>query len=55
VPQHLPSTFKAKTVLLQASQGDAAIETIANFDLVWPTGPIPLRDYCAEFKATRKP
>jgi uncharacterized iron-regulated protein len=55
VPQHLPSTFKAKTVLLQASQGDDAIETIANFDLVWPTGPIPLRDYCAEFKATRKP
>jgi uncharacterized iron-regulated protein len=55
VPQHLPPTFKAKTVLLQASQGDEAIETIANFDLVWPTGPIPLRDYCAEFKATRKP
>ncbi len=55
VPQHLPPTFKAKTVLLHASQGDEAIETIANFDLVWPTGPIPLRDYCAEFKATRKP
>ena len=55
VPQHLPPTFMAKTVLLQASQGDAAIETIANFDLIWPTGPIPLRDYCAEFKATRKP
>jgi uncharacterized iron-regulated protein len=55
VPQHLPATFKAKTVLLQASQGDTAIEKIANFDLVWPTGPIPLRDYCAEFKATRSP
>jgi uncharacterized iron-regulated protein len=55
VPQHLPLTFKAKTVLLHASQGDSAIESIANFDLVWPTGPIPLRDYCAEFKATRKP
>ena len=55
VPQHLPPTFKAKTVLLHASQGDSAIETIANFDLVWPTGPIPVRDYCAEFKATRKP
>ena len=55
VPQHLPPTFKAKTVLLQASLGDSAIETIANFDLVWPTGPIPVRDYCAEFKATRKP
>ena len=55
VPQHLPPTFKAKTVLLLASQGDEAIETIANFDLVWPTGPIPARDYCAEFKATRKP
>ena len=55
VPQHLPPTFKVKTVLLLASQGDEAIETIANFDLVWPTGPIPSRDYCAEFKATRKP
>jgi uncharacterized iron-regulated protein len=55
VPQHLPPTFKAKTVLLLASQGDAAIESGANFDLVWPTGPIPSRDYCAEFKATRKP
>ena len=54
VPQHLPPTFKAKTVLLQASQGDTAMESIANFDLVWPTGPIPVRDYCAEFKATRK-
>ena len=54
VPQHLPPTVKAKTVLLQASQGDTAMESIANFDLVWPTGPIPVRDYCAEFKATRK-
>ena len=55
VPQHLPANFKAKTVLLQSSQGNAAIETIASFDLVWPTGPIPVRDYCAEFKATRPP
>ena len=55
VPQHLPPSFKAKTVLLQASQGDAATETGAKFDLVWPTGPIPPRDYCAEFKASRPP
>jgi uncharacterized iron-regulated protein len=55
VPQHLPPSFKAKTVLLQASQGDAATETRAKFDLVWPTGPIPPRDYCAEFKASRQP
>ena len=55
VPQHLPPGFKAKTVLLQASQGDAATEKVAGFDLVWPTGPIPPRDYCAEFKATRPP
>jgi len=55
VPQHLPANFKAKTVLLHASQGDAAIEKIADFDLVWPTGPIPVRDYCAEFKARRAP
>ena len=55
VPQHLPPTFKAKTVLLLASQGDAAIESVAKFDLVWPTDPIPPRDYCADFKATRKP
>jgi uncharacterized iron-regulated protein len=55
VPKHLPPGFKAKTVLLQASQGDAATESVANFNLVWPTGPIPPRDYCAEFKATRPP
>ena len=55
VPQHLPPGFKAKTVLLQASQGDAATESVANFNLVWPTDPIPPRDYCAEFKATRPP
>jgi uncharacterized iron-regulated protein len=55
VPQHLPTSFKAKTVLLQASHGDVAIESVAEFDQVWPTGPIPPRDYCAEFKATRKP
>ena len=55
VPQHLPPGFKVKTVLLQASQGDTATETVANFNLVWPTGPIPPRDYCAEFKATRQP
>jgi uncharacterized iron-regulated protein len=55
VPQHLPPGFKAKTVLLQASQGDTATETGAKFDLVWPTGPIPPRDYCAEFKASRQP
>jgi len=55
VPQHLPPGFKAKTVLLQASQGDAATENAANFNLVWATGPVPPRDYCAEFKATRPP
>jgi uncharacterized iron-regulated protein len=55
VPKHLPPGFKAKTVLLQASQGDAATESVANFNLIWPTGPIPARDYCAEFKATRPP
>jgi uncharacterized iron-regulated protein len=55
VPKHLPPGFKAKTVLLQATQGDAATESVANFNLVWPTGPIPPRDYCAEFKATRPP
>ncbi|MEI6761962.1 MAG: ChaN family lipoprotein [Betaproteobacteria bacterium] len=55
VPQHLPPTFKAKAVLLLASQGDAAMESVANFDAVWSTGPIPPRDYCAEFKVTRKP
>lgn len=55
VPQHLPPSFKAKTVLLQASQGDAATKNGAKFDLVWPTGPIPPRDYCAEFKASRPP
>lgn len=55
VPQHLPPGFKAKTVFLQASQGQAAIKTeaepAADFDHTWPAGVAPAVDYCADFQA----
>lgn len=59
VPQFLPATWVTKTVLLQASQGLAAIKTEAipdpNFDHIWPAGVAPEVDYCANFQARSTP
>jgi uncharacterized iron-regulated protein len=53
VPQHLPPNFNAKSIGLLAEPAQAAMETIAKFDAVWPARPAPEKDYCAEFKADR--
>ena len=55
VPQHLPKSIKANSVLLLAGAGVSATDFAANFDQTWPTAAVPERDYCAEFKATRAP
>lgn len=55
VPQHLPASLTVSSVLLLASTAQEAPEAGADFDQFWPTGPIPERDYCAEFKASRPP
>ena len=53
VPQHLPQSLEAKSVLLLADSAQSATEKVADFDVVWATLPASTKDYCAEFKAQR--
>ena len=53
VPQHLPESFTAKTVLLHGTQLTDAAKNSAEFDQFWPTRPAPPVDYCAAFTARR--
>lgn len=55
VPQHLPASLTVSSVQLLAGTAQDGSAAGADFDQVWPTGPIPQRDYCAEFKASRPP
>ena len=55
VPQHLPASLTVSSVQLLAGTAQEGSAAGADFDQVWPTGPIPQRDYCAEFKASRPP
>ena len=55
VPQHLPASLTVSSVQLLAGTVQEGSAAGADFDQVWPTGPIPQRDYCAEFKASRPP
>ena len=58
VPMHLLPQLKVKVILAVAGQAQAATDSEATddlneADLLWPTPPVPLRDYCAEFKTSR--
>lgn len=55
VPQHLSASLTVSSVQLLAGAAQEGSAAGADFDQVWPTGPIPQRDYCAEFKASRPP
>ncbi|MSQ74838.1 MAG: hypothetical protein EXR34_03500 [Rhodoferax sp.] len=55
VPQHLSASLTVSSVQLLAGTAQEGSAAGADFDQVWPTGPIPQRDYCAEFKASRPP
>ena len=55
VPQHLPASLTVSSVQLLAGAAQDGSAAGADFDQIWPTGPIPQRDYCAEFKASRPP
>lgn len=59
VPQHLPSDLAVKTVRLHAgAPGNAATGPWSEpgaFDAVWTTPALPEKDYCAEFRAQRRP
>ena len=52
VPQHLPTDMKVRVVRLVAGTASES-KGPAVYDAVWTTPPLPPRDYCAEFKATR--
>lgn len=45
VPQHLPAGLKAKAVRLHAG-GGADLDKADAFDSIWPTPPLPKKDYC---------
>ena len=54
VPLHLPAELKVKVLSAQSRQAPTAIDSRANddgaasgADMVWPTPPLPARDYCA--------
>lgn len=65
VPLHLPPDLTAKVLSAQSGQAQAAIDSevtdtlpahTSGADLLWPTPPVPPRDYCAELRrATRQP
>lgn len=62
VPLHLPADLSFKVLSARAGQTQTAIDSGANdarpqaatdgADLVWPTPPVPPRDYCAELGRT---
>lgn len=54
IPQHLPSGFKVKTIILRAEAASPAAEVIAQEDQIWTAQPAPLVDYCANFIATQR-
>ena len=65
VPLHLPPDLTTKVLSAQSGQAQAAIDSevtdtlpahTSGADLLWPTPPVPPRDYCAELRrATRQP
>ncbi|MDR2155067.1 MAG: ChaN family lipoprotein [Burkholderiaceae bacterium] len=59
VPMHLPPDMRSKVVvaLAESAPNVTASETAdeqaeVGADLIWPTPPLPPRDYCAEFNLT---
>ena len=65
VPLHLPPDLTTKVLSAQSGQAQAAIDSevtdtlpahTSGADQLWPTPPVPPRDYCAELRrATRQP
>ena len=65
VPLHLPPALTTTVLSAQSGQAQAAIDSevtdtlpahTSGADLLWPTPPVPPRDYCAELRrATRQP
>ena len=53
VPVHLGSQLRVKVLLARA--GSAATTEGPEFDMVWPTPPLPPKDYCAELKSKPPP
>ena len=51
VPQHLPATLQAKSVLLQTQRAEAGADRADNFAEVWTTPRVPDKDYCAGLRA----
>ena len=60
VPVHLPADLRVKVISAQAEPSAAQKDTKASAqvraaaDLVWPTPPLPPKDYCAQFRSTVK-
>ena len=60
VPVHLPADLGTKVISAQAEPSAAQKDTKASgqmraaADLVWPTPPLPPKDYCAQFRSTVK-
>ena len=60
VPVHLPPDLKVKVVSAQAQQAQVATQSgaygdAAGADMLWPTPPLPPRDYCAAFQRPAAP
>ena len=51
VPQHLPATVQAKSVLLQTQRAEADADRAQNFSEVWTTPRVPDKDDCAGLRA----
>lgn len=50
VPLHLPADVKSTVISAQSGLAESAADGTRGTDLLWPTPPVPPRDYCAEFR-----
>lgn len=53
VAQHLPTSFKVRSVLLHAEGAQAETKNPAQYDLFWPAKAAPVVDHCADYAASR--
>lgn len=50
VPQHLPPDWPGQVLLARAGQTPVDADALLSHDVLWPTPPVPERDYCAHFR-----
>jgi uncharacterized iron-regulated protein len=55
VAQHMAPSVRVRTLLFQAANPAPEATDRGAFDQVWPTQPVPPKDYCAELVRHKRP